>query len=91
MVVGLLPDACYDCGSVALAKGDLLIACTDGITEAMDVDGVEYGRERLAESVTRCRTEKPEEILRCILAEVDQHSLGGVHEDDRVLMVLKVT
>jgi phosphoserine phosphatase RsbU/P len=91
MVVGLLPDACYDCGSVALAKGDLLIACTDGITEAMDADGVEYGRERLAESVTRCRTEKPEEILRCILAEVDQHSLGGVHEDDRVLMVLKVT
>jgi phosphoserine phosphatase RsbU/P len=91
MVVGLLPDACYDCGSVALAKGDLLIACTDGITEAMDRDGNEYGRERLAESVTRCRTEKPEQILRCILAEVDQHSLGGVHEDDRVLMVLKVT
>jgi hypothetical protein len=39
----------------------------------------------------RCRTQEPEEILRCILAEVDQHSLGGVHEDDRILMVLKVT
>jgi sigma-B regulation protein RsbU (phosphoserine phosphatase) len=91
MVVGLLPDARYDCGSVALGKGDLLIACTDGITEAMDVDGNEYSRERLAESVMRCRTQEPEEILRCILAEVDQHSLGGVHEDDRILMVLKVT
>jgi sigma-B regulation protein RsbU (phosphoserine phosphatase) len=91
MVVGLLPDACYDCGSVALGKGDLLIACTDGITEAMDAEGNEYSRERLAESVMRCRTQEPEEILRCILAEVDQHSLGGVHEDDRILMVLKVT
>jgi sigma-B regulation protein RsbU (phosphoserine phosphatase) len=91
MVVGLLPDASYDCGSVALERGDLLIACTDGITEAMDADGNEYSRERLAESVTRCRTKKPEEILRSILAEVDQHSLGGVHEDDRILMVLKVT
>jgi hypothetical protein len=35
--------------------------------------------------------QKPEEILRCILAEVDLHSRGGIHEDDRVLMVLKVT
>jgi serine phosphatase RsbU (regulator of sigma subunit) len=91
MVVGLLPDARYDCGSVALGKDDLLIACTDGITEAMDADGNEYSRERLAESVAKCRTQKPEEILRCILAEVDLHSRGGIHEDDRVLLVLKVT
>jgi sigma-B regulation protein RsbU (phosphoserine phosphatase) len=91
MVVGLLPDACYECGTVAMGKGDLLIACTDGITEAMDADGNEYGPERLADSVTKCRTQKPEEILRCILDEVDLHSRGGVHEDDRILMVLRVT
>jgi len=91
MVVGLLPDACYECGTVALGPGDLLIACTDGITEAMDADGNEYGHERLAASVTKCRTQKPEQILRCILDEVDLHSRGGVHEDDRILMVLRVT
>ena len=91
MVVGLLPDARYDCGSVALGKGDLLIACTDGITEAMDAEGNEYTRERLADSVTKCRMQKPDEILRCILEEVDLHSRGGMHEDDRVLMVMKVT
>ena len=91
MVVGLLPDARYDCGSVALGKDDLLIACTDGITEAMDAEGNEYTRERLADSVSKCRMQRPEEILRCILEEVDQHSRGGMHEDDRVLMVMKVT
>jgi sigma-B regulation protein RsbU (phosphoserine phosphatase) len=89
--VGLIPEACYQCGSVSLDKDDLLIACTDGITEAMDADGNEYGHEKLAESVAKCRNQKPEEILRCILDEVDQHSRGGIHEDDRVLMVLKVT
>jgi serine phosphatase RsbU (regulator of sigma subunit) len=41
--------------------------------------------------VTKCRMQEPEEILRCILEEVDQHSRGGMHEDDRVLMVMKVT
>ena len=91
MVVGLLPDARYDCGWVALGKDDLLIACTDGITEAMDAEGNEYTRERLADSVAKCRMQNPEEILRYILEEVDQHSRGGMHEDDRVLMVMKVT
>ncbi len=91
MVVGLLPDARYECGSVALGRGDLLIACTDGITEAMDAEGNEYGRERLAESVTQCRAQTPQEILRRILDEVDVHSRGGIHEDDRILLVLKVT
>jgi sigma-B regulation protein RsbU (phosphoserine phosphatase) len=91
MVVGLLPDACYECGAVELGLGDLLVACTDGITEAMDSAGDEYGRPRLADSVTRCRQQSPQEILRCILDEVDTHSRGGIHEDDRILLVLKVT
>jgi phosphoserine phosphatase RsbU/P len=91
MVVGLLPDARYECGSVELEPGDLLVACTDGITEAMNAAGDEYGRPRLAESVSKCREQRPEEILRRILDEVETHSRGGVHEDDRILLVLKVT
>ncbi len=90
-IVGLLPEARYECGSVALQPGDLLVACTDGITEAMDASGSEYGRERLAQSVTQCRQESPAEIMRRILDEVETHSRGGIHEDDRILLVLKVT
>jgi sigma-B regulation protein RsbU (phosphoserine phosphatase) len=90
MVVGLLPDAAYESGSVDLAPGDLLVACTDGITEAMDAEGNEYGKPRLAESVCRCREQQPAEVLRRILEEVDAHSQGGIHEDDRILMVMKV-
>jgi sigma-B regulation protein RsbU (phosphoserine phosphatase) len=90
-IVGLLPEARYESGSVAMAAGDLLVACTDGITEAMDALGNEYGRERLAESVSQCRQQSPAEILRRILEEVETHSRGGIHEDDRILLVLKVT
>ena len=85
-----MPDARYESGSVDLAPGDLLVACTDGITEAMDADGNEYGKPRLAESVCKCREQAPKEVLRRILEEVDAHSQGGIHEDDRVLMVMKV-
>src|SRR4029077_20803294 len=70
-VVGLLPNPCYECGSVDLEPGDLLVACTDGITEAMDPDGEEYGKPRLADSVCKCREQDTKEILRRILEEVD--------------------
>jgi phosphoserine phosphatase RsbU/P len=90
-VVGLLPDPCYECGTVELARGDLLVACTDGITEAMDANGDEYGKPRLAESVGKCREQNTKEILAHILEEVDVHSRGGIHEDDRILLVMKVT
>jgi sigma-B regulation protein RsbU (phosphoserine phosphatase) len=90
-VVGLLPEPVYECGSLDLEPGDLLVACTDGITEAMDVEGEEYGKPRLAESVSKCREQNPKEILRRVLEDVDVYSRGGAHEDDRVLLIMKVT
>jgi sigma-B regulation protein RsbU (phosphoserine phosphatase) len=89
MIVGLLPDIQFECGTVALAAGDLLVACTDGITEAMDSAGTEFSRTRLAELVIEVRERSPEEIMRAVLAEVETHSRGGIYEDDRILMVMK--
>src|SRR5580692_7248074 len=89
MIVGLLPDIQFECGTVALAAGDLLVACTDGITEAMDSAGTEFSRTRLAELVIGVRERSPEEIMRAVLAEVETHSRGGIYEDDRILMVMK--
>jgi phosphoserine phosphatase RsbU/P len=89
MVVGLLPEQEYSPGEVDLSKDDLLVACTDGITEAMDATGTEFGRPRLAELVTQLRALAPQEILNGVLEAVNAHSRGGVYEDDRILMVLK--
>ncbi len=89
MIVGLLPDVQFESGSVELGPGDLLVACTDGITEAMDAAGTEFSRQRLAELVARLRGGSPEEIMRGVLAEVETHSRNGIYEDDRILMVMK--
>lgn len=87
--MGLLPDVQFECGTVAMRPGDLLVACTDGITEAMDAAGAEFGRPRLVELVRRLRDKAPEEIMRGVLDQVETHSRGGVYEDDRILMVMK--
>jgi len=89
MVVGLLPEQEYQCGELTLNKDDLLVACTDGITEAMDAGGNEFGRGKLAELVARLRALTPQEILDGVLEAVNAHARGGVYEDDRILMVLK--
>jgi sigma-B regulation protein RsbU (phosphoserine phosphatase) len=89
MVVGLLPEQEYECGELTLSKDDLLVACTDGITEAMDASGNEFGRAKLAELVARFRALMPQEILDGVLEAVNAHARGGIYEDDRILMVLK--
>ncbi len=91
MIVGLFPGVEYECGMVELRAGDVLVACTDGITEAMDVAGNEFGKPELAASVAAKRDRAPQEILRAVIAEVEKHSKGGMYEDDRILLVMKVT
>jgi sigma-B regulation protein RsbU (phosphoserine phosphatase) len=89
MIVGLLPDVAFESAEVRMEPGDLLVACTDGITEAMDAAGNEFGRPRLAQLVAQQRGRSADEILQGVLDEVERHSRGGVYEDDRVLLILK--
>jgi len=90
MVVGLFPSVRFERGHVRLHKGDVMVACTDGITEAADKNDEEFGRERLSELVAKHRELPAEEIVSKVLTEVDQFSRGGTHEDDRVILVIKV-
>jgi phosphoserine phosphatase RsbU/P len=90
-VVGLFPTAEYERGAAHLHPGDVLITSTDGITEACNANDEEYGYDRLAQCVARNRHKTADQIIEAVLAEVKEYSHGGVHIDDKVLMVLKVT
>ncbi|MDA2925054.1 SpoIIE family protein phosphatase, partial [Acidobacteria bacterium AH-259-L09] len=50
-VVGLFPDARYQQETVEMRSGDTLVAFSDGVTEAINGDGEEFGEERLARLV----------------------------------------
>jgi sigma-B regulation protein RsbU (phosphoserine phosphatase) len=90
MVVGLFPSVHYDRGHVRLNTGDIVVSCTDGITEAMDQESEEFGQPRLVDLCVRERAKPAQEIVDIVLKEVDLFSRGGTHEDDRVIMILKV-
>jgi sigma-B regulation protein RsbU (phosphoserine phosphatase) len=90
-VVGLFPDSEYQRGSVQLEPGDILVCCTDGITEACNVNEDEFGTEGLAKCVAMHRTKPAQQIVDAVLAEVTAFARGGPHQDDKVLMLVKVT
>jgi sigma-B regulation protein RsbU (phosphoserine phosphatase) len=87
----MFPDAAYTRGSETLTRGDILVACTDGILEASNKQDEEYGHERLAETVAKHRTRPAQTIVDTVLSEVNEFSVGGQNIDDKVLMVVKVT
>ena len=90
MVVGLFAGVRYERGHVKLHRGDVVVFCTDGITEANNSSEEEYGTQRLVELVARERELPAQEIVQKVLTDVDLFSRGGTHEDDRVILVLKV-
>ena len=71
-------------------SGDVVLTCTDGITEAANVAGDQYESERMVTVAQRERAKPTQQIVDSIIADVDAFSLGGEHTDDRVLMAIKV-
>ena len=90
-VIGLFPDTEYKRGAAKLENGDVLVCCTDGILEACDQCEDEYGVERMASCVAHNRGKSAQGIVDAVLDEVASFSRCGLHRDDKVLMVLKVT
>ena len=91
MVVGLFAGVRYERGHVKLHPGDVVVFCTDGITEANNSSEDEFGTQRLVDLVTRERHLPAQEIVQAVMTSVDTFSRGGTHEDDRVILILKVS
>ena len=90
MVVGLLDNLKYERGQVRFQPGDVLILCTDGITESMDREGEEYGSKRLVECVQNSISHTAARIVNAVAADVSAYSRLGTHLDDKVLVAIRV-
>ena len=90
--VGMFPDSCYRESSVRLNAGDLVIIYTDGIVEAANPDGEEWGVEGLintAASWCQQHSGRAEDLVRLVFNSMDNFS-NGHQTDDETLAVLRV-
>jgi phosphoserine phosphatase RsbU/P len=79
--VGIFPNWSYEEGNVQLYPGDLVIAYTDGLTEARNPGDEEWGVEGLRKAAEESAAEGPEEIAREIFAAMEEFSRGRQMDD----------
>ena len=88
--IGLVEGAQYGIATVSVKPGDLLVLYTDGVTEAIDAAGEEFGDERLASVVERNAQASAGEILRAVRRELERHVGGRPLDDDTTIVIQKV-
>lgn len=90
-VIGLFPQVDYTRGTIKLEKDDLFVCSTDGILNIFDEQRNQYGARRLHDCVRRYRGSNAQGIADAVLAEVSAYSTASMNDDDKVLIVMKVT
>ena len=88
-VLGLLSIATYEYDTIALQPGDLVIICSDGVSEARNTAGDEFGRDRFVEAVRGCHGARPDAVLEQLMAAVKTFAEGAPQADDITAMVLR--
>jgi sigma-B regulation protein RsbU (phosphoserine phosphatase) len=89
--LGSFAGSVYDELSFDLLAGDLFVFCTDGVFEANDALGREFGAERLLQVVGETRTRTTREIVDAIFAAVQEFRADTPPNDDMTAVALKIT
>lgn len=88
-VVGAFPFSSYEESRIRLEPGDLLLFYTDGISEAENAYGEQFGEERIFELLRRDKNRSPEEVLAAILHEVGEWTGSPELQDDMTLLLAR--
>lgn len=91
MLLGILPDNRYEQSCLHLQPGDLLIAFSDGVSEAMNGRRSMFRPDGIAAAVTPPGERAAGELLEAVWNGLESHIAGTESGDDRTLMVLRVS
>jgi sigma-B regulation protein RsbU (phosphoserine phosphatase) len=89
-VVGLLADAPYQQAYCQILAGDILIAFTDGMSEALTIDDEEWGEERMIAAAQSCRALPPAAMIDSLMLSADAFAAGAPQHDDMTLVIMRI-
>jgi phosphoserine phosphatase RsbU/P len=90
MAIGILLGESYESNTVQLQSGDTIAMVTDGVTEAMNFEGEEFGRERLLRAVWKYRNTDAQHLASQILWDVRRFAGLAEQSDDITIVTIKV-
>jgi sigma-B regulation protein RsbU (phosphoserine phosphatase) len=87
--LGIKVDATYETASLELRPGDALIFFTDGVIEAFNASGEEFGNERWLATIRGLPDWSGHLCLRYLMERVDQFVAGTRQADDITCLVFR--
>jgi len=87
--LGMFSKSAYAVERVNLAPGDALLLYTDGISEAADPTGKEFGVDRISRLAAERRGWAPSKLVGAFLDDVHVYSAGAPPADDQTVMVIR--
>ncbi len=89
LILGIMADMPYAQQELAFEDGDVLVAFTDGISEANDPNEEMYGEERIVEVVQEHRASDPESIYTALIQDLDTYRRDTPLDDDVTIFIAK--
>jgi phosphoserine phosphatase RsbU/P len=87
--MGIFENTSYRAETIRIGCGDNLVIFTDGVVEAINAKGDEYGEVELIQLVDRRAAAAPSELLRGLLQELDAFVGNTPQHDDMTCLLLK--
>ena len=89
MILGMFDFAAYDQETLRLEPGDTLVVFSDGISEAQDPAGEEYGDDRLIACLEANRGAAPAAMREALLASARTFAAGAMQSDDMTVLIVR--
>lgn len=89
-VIGLLENCIYEHSTIELRRGDVLVAYTDGLSEARNPAGEEFGDERLAQLLLDHAELPAAEMRDQVISHVLSWQRDEPQYDDMTMVIVKV-
>ncbi len=87
-VLGLLEGARFEAGRLSFRDGDSMLLYTDGMPEAFNAKGEEFGEARLSSSLKRLPISDPRTLVESLVTEVTEFCRPALPADDMTLMLV---
>ncbi|MDD5066423.1 MAG: GAF domain-containing protein [bacterium] len=87
--LGVSPESRYNEEEIPYEQGDILVLYTDGVTEAINKIGAEFGLDRLKEIVLKNKSQSSEIIRDKIMKAIDDFTHGLPQFDDITLLIIR--
>ena len=88
--VGMEKDTVYKDKEIEPASGDILVTCSDGFIEALNIDGEQYSVARLEKIIKANAALSGKEIANKVREDIELFCGSAVQHDDQSILVIKV-